>query len=262
MTFPQFKYLLYTNNDGLEFNKKYPLHPALCVTIDFAANFMEKFKILWLAFKKFIKAAIPLRKYLSVDDMVKNLVEQCGINKYKAQSACEIIMAAMSAYMRLRSKKMNPMFGTKTFGGGQVKYFFTVTVNSFFGRTEQLIRKIFEGTRENQFYLTDVNNSVAKEYSATLGILEAMGALSFNMTGGANSQIFIHIGQIGNLKKFLDKSIWYRNRILDAIAERHKISVKMFTYIYEGNFTSAEIWNLLEDYFIGKLPPNLSDDVI
>ena len=162
---------------------------------------MEKFKTLWLAFKKFIKAAIPLRKYLSVDDMVKNLVEQCGINKYKAQSACEIIMAAMSACMRLRSKKMNPMFGTKTFGGGQVKYFFNVTVNSFFGRTEQLVRKIFEGTCENQFYLTDVNNSVAKEYSATLGILEAMGALSFNMTGGANSQIFIHIGQIGNLKK-------------------------------------------------------------
>ena len=261
MTFPQFKYLLYSNSEDLEFNKKYPLHPALCVTIDFAANFMEKFKNLWLVFKKFIKDAIPLRKYLSVNDMVKNLVEQCGINKYKAQSVCEIIMAAMSACMRLRSKKMNPMFGTKTFGEGNVKYFFTVTVNSFFGRTEQLVRKIFEGTRENKFYLTDVATSVAKEYSATLGILEAMGTLSFNMTGGANSQIFIHIGQIGNLKKILDHSKSYHNRIIDAVAERHNISVKMFKYIYEGNFTSAEIWNLLEDYFIGKLPQNLPDDV-
>lgn len=252
MTFPQFKYFIYSNSDELIFNEKFPLHPAFCVTIDFASDFMEKFKILWSAFKNFIKESIPLRKYLSTGDMVDNLMEKCGVNKYKAQSICEIIMAAMSATMRLRSKKMTPMFGTNTFAGGQVKHFFTGTVNSFFGRTEQLVRKIVEGTRENKFYLTDVSATVAKEYSTTLGILEAMGALSFYMSGGANSQIFIHINQIRTLKNILDNRGKYRNRIIDAVAERHQKSVEMLTNIFEGDFDSAEIWNILEDYFLGR----------
>ena len=35
---------------------------------------------------------------------------------------------------------------------------------------------------------------------------------------------------------------------------RHLISVKMLTYIYEGSFTSEEVWDLLEDYFLGIVP--------
>ena len=36
--------------------------------------------------------------------------------------------------------------------------------------------------------------------------------------------------------------------------ERHKVSVEMLTYIYEGKFSSDEIWNLIEDYFLGIIP--------
>lgn len=32
------------------------------------------------------------------------------------------------------------------------------------------------------------------------------------------------------------------------------ISVKMLTYFYEGDFTNADRWNLLEDYFLGVIP--------
>ena len=32
------------------------------------------------------------------------------------------------------------------------------------------------------------------------------------------------------------------------------ISVKMLTYIYEGGFSSEEVWNIIEDYFLGKIP--------
>ena len=38
------------------------------------------------------------------------------------------------------------------------------------------------------------------------------------------------------------------------VAERHLISVKMLTYIYEGGFSNDEIWNLIEDYFLGGIP--------
>ena len=143
------------------------------------------------------------------------------------------------------------MFGEKTFAGGNIKYFFTVTVNSYFWRVEQLTREIVDGTQENKFYLLNITGNTAKEYSAMLGILEAMGALSFDMSGGANSQIFVHINQIGNLKNILNNRGQYRNRILDTVTERHQTSVDTLTRIFEGNFSSAEIWDLLENYFLG-----------
>ena len=46
----------------------------------------------------------------------------------------------------------------------------------------------------------------------------------------------------------------YNNRLLDTVAERHLISVKMLTYLYEGEFSSEEMWGLLEDYFLGDIP--------
>ena len=38
------------------------------------------------------------------------------------------------------------------------------------------------------------------------------------------------------------------------MAERHTVSVKMLTYLYEHDFTSEERWDLLEDYFLGRIP--------
>ena len=78
--------------------------------------------------------------------------------------------------------------------------------------------------------------------------------LSFNMTGGANSQLYIHINQIRNLKNMIDDGDHYSNKILNAVSARHKISVAMLTHIYEGDFDSEKIWDLLEDYFLGKIP--------
>ena len=60
--------------------------------------------------------------------------------------------------------------------------------------------------------------------------------------------------QIRNLKNIIDNQSKYRNKILESVAERHKISVAMLTYIYESDFNNAQIWDLLEDYFLGKIP--------
>ena len=225
-TFPQFKYLLYSHSTELEFNEEYQLNPALCTTINFETDFFAKFQGIWRAFKDFVKEAIPSRKYLSMDDMVKNLIAKRGVNKYTAQSVCEIIMATMFAYARRNKRSVNRIFGEKTFSGGDVKYFFTVSVNSYFGRVEKIVREIVDGTQENKFYLLNATGDIAKEYSSVLGILEAMGALSFDMSGGANSQIFIHINQIGNLKiiflvgKF---NLWRTVEKVEILSDKFKL---------------------------------------
>lgn len=94
-----------------------------------------------------------------------------------------------------------------------------------------------------------------------LGILEALGVLKFKMTGGANSRIYIHINQIRNLKRIIDNHGRYRNKIIESVKKRHKISVAMFTYIYENDFDNAAIRNLLEDYFLGKIPDEVKGEL-
>ncbi|MFR3912731.1 MAG: hypothetical protein ACLTYB_16595, partial [Clostridium paraputrificum] len=96
--------------------------------------------------------------------------------------------------------------------------------------------------------------------SVILGILEAIDVLSFEMLGGANSQLYIYINQIQGLKNILNSPNSYKNRLLEIVAERHLISVKMLTYLYEGNFTSEQRWNLLEDYFLGKIPEKVKQE--
>ncbi|GFR35340.1 hypothetical protein TCEA9_11520 [Thermobrachium celere] len=39
--------------------------------------------------------------------------------------------------------------------------------------------------------------------------------------------------------------------MLEIVNERHKISVKIMTYLFENNLTSDEIWTFIEDYFLG-----------
>ena len=93
-----------------------------------------------------------------------------------------------------------------------------------------------------------------KQFGVILGILEAIDVLSFEMIGGAYSQLYIYVNQIRHLKNIVNNPGRYKNRLLDIVGERHLISVKMLTYLYEGGFSSEEVWNIIEDYFLGKIP--------
>ena len=63
------------------------------------------------------------------------------------------------------------------------------------------------------------------------------------------------------MKNILDDGGRYSNIILNSVALRHKISVAMLTYIYEGEFDNAAIWDLPEDYFLGKIPAEVTANV-
>ncbi|MBR1804987.1 MAG: hypothetical protein IJ774_01225 [Selenomonadaceae bacterium] len=78
--------------------------------------------------------------------------------------------------------------------------------------------------------------------------------MTFNMSGGAGNQLAIRVLQVSKLKRIVDKPQTYRNRILELTEARHKLSIAMLTHIYESNFTNAQLWDVLEDYFLGKIP--------
>ena len=165
------------------------------------------------------------------------------------------------------------MLATKAFGMGidindiEIVMHFAPTGNvcdyvQELGKAAQKIfNRIVDETQGGQLYITNTAGNVAKEFNTVLGILEALSVLSFKMTGGTNSQLYIHINQIRNLKSMIDDGERYTNKILNSVSLRHKISVEMLTYIYEGDFDNEKIWDLPEDYFLGKIPDEVRQAV-
>ena len=54
-----------------------------------------------------------------------------------------------------------------------------------------------------------------------------------------------------------DKPYTYKNNLLELINYRHKESVKMLTYLFQNKLTSEQVWEHLENYFLGILPEEL-----
>ena len=107
------------------------------------------------------------------------------------------------------------------------------------------------------YVINEERNNRTKEILTILGILESFGVLRFQSLGGTNSQIYIYVNATKNMRIVREKPETYRNKLLETITERHRFSVKMLTYIFEGHFTSDEIWSLLENYFLGMVPEEI-----
>ena len=256
-SFPQFKYLLYSKDQELKFNQYYTLNSALCVSIIFANDYAAIFRSIWRCIKKIAKDGIITQEYISLTEIVAKIQQECHIRKYKALAICEVLFASMDIYRRNFMNSINSIMQKRELQSGEIKYQFKVAINSYFGWVEKGFERIQNETENGSLYIINKSGTQSKEgreISTILGILEAMDVLSFEMTGGANSQLYIYVNQIRNIKKIIEHPEQYKNRLLDTVAERHLISVNMLTYLYEGGFTSEQIWDLLEDYFLGKIP--------
>lgn len=49
---------------------------------------------------------------------------------------------------------------------------------------------------------------------------------------------------------------------MDSVSERHLLSVKMLTYLYESDLSSEQIWDYIEDYFLGQIPEKVKLDCL
>ena len=124
---------------------------------------------------------------------------------------------------------------------------------------ENGINQIFSNLIDGTLYLIDETGKKGfKESLLILGILETLDILVFKALGGKNSQIYIYVNQTKTMKEIIDKPWRYKNRLLELVSERHEISVEMLTYLFEEELSNKEIWDLIEDYFLGIVP----DDVV
>lgn len=254
-SFPQFKYLIYSNDSELDFNNKFTMKQALCVSVEFADEYMTRFQTIWGCLKKKIQESIVESKFVKFASMVSALAERVqGISKYKAQAMCEVVLSSVDAYRRNFSRTNASIMRERQMQNGETEYQFNVAISTYFNWVENGLKHIVSEAKSGELYIINSGAKETKRYSIILGILEAMDVLGFSMIGGADSQLYIYISQIRPLQNIINNPSGYKNRLLDMVSERHLISVKMLAYIFENDFSSAEIWDVLEDYFVGKIP--------
>lgn len=260
-SFPQFKYLLYTRSTDLELNRSYTLIPALYVSVT-DVDETGRYRKIISSVKGIINRRIVDGTQAHVSDMAKAIVQDCpDLSEYNARTICEVILASMESWQYKYSKSHNPAMIVYHDNAGRPRYGFNVAINSWFGWLDGLYSGILKETEDEKLYLINDGGTLIQETAAALGVLESLGALSFKMNGGANSQIYIYVNQIQPIRNILKRPWNYENRLLKMVAERHMVSVKMLTYLYEYDFTSEERWNLLEDYFLGRIPEEVEREV-
>ena len=259
-SFPEFKYLLYSGDPKFNDDVLSKLKAVLWVKLDFKDDYDSQFYRIMNTLETFINHAIRNEEYYTVDELADELANKCGFKKYKARSIADVIIAAMCQFGRKFYSGDNKLYVEKPTNSGISKYQFCNPMNAFFKWIRKYYDKINEENDDGTMYVVNDNGNEIKMISAVLGILESFNVLSFEMLGGEKSQLYIYINQIHILKNIVNRPEKYENKLLDNVAIRHLISVKMLTYLYENDFSSEEKWDLIENYFLGIIPEKVKNE--
>ncbi len=128
----------------------------------------------------------------------------------------------------------------------KVKHYALRKFDSMFGE-EYLIfdRYICTGIKESN-------------YQIKIGFLiESLMLGNYEFIGGESPQIFIRINDPYIIKRLLQEKENYSNDILRDIDNRHQTSVKIMEKFFKSTMDNEERWSFIEDYFLGKVSPQL-----
>lgn len=263
MSFPKFKFLLYTGSPELDFNQKYTLTSAMSVEVFLDESSEQYFASISNAIKEVTHVSVYQGKYFSLDEIIDFVSQSAKLSRYRAESIVGVVISAMDVYRRNYSGRMNNyMYQSRVSRNGDVSYQFSTASREFFTWLDKGFRYVKENTKENQMYVVNEKSSDrCKEITTILGVLESFGTLRFKSLGGSNSQIYIYVNETKNMQIVRDKPNSYRNKLLELINNRHRESVRMLTFLFQSKLTSNDVWEHLENYFLGILPETLLHDV-
>lgn len=252
-SFPKFKFLLYSNSKDLDFKYKNILKPAIRIEISLNRNYLKNFINNYESIKTLLRRCVREGKYYSIDELVESLINSYGIEVYKAKCIVENIINALNIFKKEYNKNLNTVIIKDMLQtSGEIKYIFYNGIENFFKWIEKFYEFVLN-LDKTTFYVVE-NETSFKEIFTLLGILETLDILVFNALGGQNSQLYIYVNQTKTLKEIIEDPRRYKNRLLELVRERHKISVAMMTYMFENDFTNDEIWEIIENYFLGLIP--------
>lgn len=100
-----------------------------------------------------------------------------------------------------------------------------------------------------RFYPLTQNKQI--EIMPTLRVLELLGLATYEIRGGEKAEVFIRINDPDKIER-LANSGKYTNRVLQSIQEHHRSNEQLLAAFFAANISTAERWELIEQYFLGN----------
>lgn len=252
ISFPMFKYYIYTKNNELKFNHEYNIEPIWKIEVNIKENIQNRFRNIWTVINECINKSIYNNEYIQPSYIVEQLTNKCKISESSAKFIIDVLLTTIDEYRKYHSKYNNTQLLNRPLRDGSQMYKFENAIKHYIKAVEGARINLIESIHKNNgvlFY--ESNNKQHKWLIVVLGILEAFGTINFSILGGENKQIYIYLYQILKIYNIINNPEKYNNKLLENIYERHKISVEMLKNLFENDYTSNERWELIENYFLG-----------
>lgn len=259
-SFPQFKYFLYTKDERLPQFCNLNINPALEFTINFQSEAEKQFSNIFTNLQHIINKSILDKKYISADTLSFELSKSTKLNVYQSKNIIDIFLSSIQRYKEYVSNNLHHKLVITRPSDQDLIYSFTNSMDEYFYWLNKEYKFFKSEASKKGIYLINSKISNIKGKTLALGILESFNVLTFKVLGGANSQIYIYVNQTQSMYNIIKNPQSYKNRILKKVNDRHRLSVLMMSHLFSNKYKSNEIWDKIEEYFLGRIPLEVLDE--
>lgn len=210
---------------------------------------------------KFFSQHALTNKFFKVEHLAISLEKSLKLDKYVASNLAQIILHSMVRYNSLNlNNNAKQVIRFNEISGYQVDssyedFFKFVQKQSAFYLDKNTVDPQ-EDESYNIYLSKNIRNSMDR-LSIIFGILEAFNLMSYQIQGGNTPEIYIRINSTLQLESLINNPDNYQNKILNNVHYRHNLSIAMLKYIFESKMTTDQFWDVIEDYFLGKIPEHV-----
>ncbi|MBG9988269.1 ATP-dependent DNA helicase RecQ [Aerococcaceae bacterium DSM 111176] len=285
LSFPQFKYMLFTPEERLNLKHAAYFDDFVYATGISITKFedqkindvLSQFNLYVRFFEEFVADKKRTASYFSISELGYYLQDKMHLSDiFKARAVAQAFVNTCFEYQKVKNYKFikeRPTLNESTY-----------VLNNNYDIFISFIKDTFNNFFRNKVTYFENKDEFIKYYHRTkkanafdldiipLGLAEAIGLMNFNVENGNNPQIYIRINAISPLESAIKKNQFYTNRLLNDVHMKHHISVEMLTYLFkyqaEGSSQSEKVqnytdffWETVENYFLGIVPAPVEEAI-
>ncbi|WP_100489120.1 DEAD/DEAH box helicase [Sporolactobacillus pectinivorans] len=278
-SFAKFKFLMFSDPDSLRDNKLFQqINPALKITIDLknkdVSTVMSDFNNFLQTIEGFLRTQAYSGDFFNENQLGGFLNEHFGIsNKYKAIGLANVFLNGMVRITSLMNQQNSRFIVTRA--DQETSYKVNSNYINYLNLLEEVQKRLYKNQSFFQqqdsnftFYRARSKNDINfEEFLIVLGLSESLDLINYEIAGGNNPQIYIRINSVYPIDRAIHSPQKYTNAIMSEVYLKHKISMVMLNYLFTlpkepengpkkeqiKNYTK-KFWDIIEDYFLGRLP--------
>ena len=122
ISFPMFKYYIYTKNNELAFNLEYNIEPIWKIEVNIKENIQNRFMNIWTVIKECINKSIYDNEYIHPSYIIEQLTYKCQLSVSSAQFIIDVVLTSIDEYKKNQLKYNNTQLLNRHLQDGRQMY--------------------------------------------------------------------------------------------------------------------------------------------